>query len=173
MDESLQELENELKRLTPRQPSAALRERIGRELAAEAAVPVRPRVSSATTFTSWKWAGWRLAAVAAALAVVATIALRPGKSVAPAEATPQLVQRETQVEATSPASTGRYRPVRAANVLYDLQDEGPVELEDQTPARRLRYRYVDTYTWQNPATNASLKWSVPREEVRVVPVRLN
>lgn len=62
-----------------------------------------------------------------------------------------------------------YRPVKAANLLYDLKDEGPVFLEDSTPARRVRARYVDTYTWRNPATNASLKWSVPREEVRVMP----
>jgi hypothetical protein len=59
--------------------------------------------------------------------------------------------------------------VKAANVLYDLQDEGPVLLEDNTPARRIRARYVDTYTWKNPATKASLKWSVPRDEVRVLP----
>ncbi|WP_415908306.1 hypothetical protein [Oleiharenicola sp. Vm1] len=67
------------------------------------------------------------------------------------------------------ASRDTYRPVKAANVLYDLQDEGPVLLEDNTPARRIRARYVDTYTWKNPATNASLKWSVPRDEVRVMP----
>ena len=65
----------------------------------------------------------------------------------------------------------RARPVKAANLLYDLQDEGLVLLEDNTPVRRMRARYVDTYTWKNPATNASLTWSVPRDEVRMVPAR--
>jgi hypothetical protein len=30
---------------------------------------------------------------------------------------------------------------------------------------------VDTITWKNPRTNASVRWTVPREEVRVVPVK--
>jgi hypothetical protein len=40
---------------------------------------------------------------------------------------------------------------------------------DDTSARQVRARYVDTYTWKNPRSNASLKWSVPRDEVRVIP----
>ena len=38
---------------------------------------------------------------------------------------------------------------------------------------RLRYRYLDTYTWKDPRSNASLKWSVPRDEIRVLPASLN
>jgi hypothetical protein len=45
-----------------------------------------------------------------------------------------------------------------------------VTLADGTPARRVRQSYVDKITWENPRSNASLVWSVPREEVRVVPV---
>jgi hypothetical protein len=48
-----------------------------------------------------------------------------------------------------------------------------VSLEGQTSVRRLRYRYVDTYTWKSSHGNASLKWSVPRDEIRVLPVSLN
>jgi hypothetical protein len=62
------------------------------------------------------------------------------------------------------------KPVAAEKVLYAAQDEGLVTLEDGTTARRERLSYVDTITWKNPRTNASLTWSVPREEVRVVPV---
>ena len=50
------------------------------------------------------------------------------------------------------------------------RDEGLVTLEDGTPARRARLQFVDTITWKNPRTNSSLRWSVPREEVRIVPV---
>lgn len=39
----------------------------------------------------------------------------------------------------------RYQPVGAATVLYDLKEDGDVTLPNRTPARRLRYRYVDTY----------------------------
>jgi uroporphyrinogen-III synthase len=70
---------------------------------------------------------------------------------------------------STPVAADALRPVKAANVLYDLRDEGVVLLEDNTPARQVRARYVDTYTWRNPATNASMKWSVPRDEVRVLP----
>ena len=66
-----------------------------------------------------------------------------------------------------------YRPVGAASVLYDLKEDAPVTLPNSTPLRRVRYRYVDTYTWKNPATKASLKWSVPRDEVRVIPASLH
>lgn len=180
MDESLQELENELKRLTPRRPSAQLLERLDRELARTAAAPapVRPKRSSATSFTSWKWMGWRLAAAAAVVALAVTLAVRPkSRSAAPSTVEPGLAQSETvespaalPVEAPAPA---RLRPVRAANVLVGLADDGLVTLPDESPARQLRYRYIDTYTWKNPENNASLRWSVPREEVRVVPVRFN
>ena len=62
------------------------------------------------------------------------------------------------------------KPVAAENVLVSASDEGLVTLEDGTPARRERLQFVDTITWKNPRTNSSLRWSVPREEVRIVPV---
>ena len=72
-----------------------------------------------------------------------------------------------------PAPLNRYQPVHASSVLYDLQEDGATTLPDQTEGRQVRYRYVDTYTWKNPATNASLRWSVPRDEVRVVRASLD
>ena len=66
-----------------------------------------------------------------------------------------------------------YEPVTASNVLYDLKDEGEVKLEGAASARQVRARYVDTYTWKNPRTNASIKWTVPRDEIRVVPASYN
>lgn len=62
------------------------------------------------------------------------------------------------------------KPVAAENLLVSAQDEGVVTLDDGTQARRERRRYIDTITWRNPRTNASLIWSVPREEVLVVPI---
>jgi hypothetical protein len=45
-----------------------------------------------------------------------------------------------------------------------------VTLDDGTPARRARLKFVDSVTWRDPRSNASLTWTVPREEVRVMPV---
>ena len=74
---------------------------------------------------------------------------------------------------TAETPVNRYQPVRASSVLYDLKEDGTGTLPDQTEGRQVRYRYVDTYTWKNPATNASLRWSVPRDEVRVVRASLD
>ena len=63
---------------------------------------------------------------------------------------------------------------RVPGATGDAERVKPLEdHDDGTPARRVRARYLDTYTWRNPATNASLKWSVPRDEIRVLPARLN
>ncbi len=188
MDESLQELEEELKRLRPRGPSPDLTARIERELRSpDTAAPEHYAV--ATSFPSWKWRGWHwqlAAAAAAALVGVFFFWEQPGgvvrqegpPSPVASARPPQLGLPASSVAAVEPGATSAaaanfYRPVGATNVLYDLKDEGTVYLGDNQPARRVRYRYVDTYTWKNPATRASLKWSVPREEVRVVPVSLN
>jgi hypothetical protein len=195
-DTSLQDLENELKALRPRRPSVLLRARVEHELSqssASAATPATaepkrataPRYTSATTLRSWKWFSWQMAA-AAGVALAVSLSVwhwQTAETAAPAASEQSLAQNAKPLPtfppvATEPANSSRalaardsYRPVKAANVLYDLQDEGPVLLEDNTPARRVRARYVDTYTWKNPATNASLKWSVPRDEVRVMPTR--
>lgn len=202
MDESLQQLENELKALRPRRPSTLLHARVEHALTSDAVVapaaPVAPgpssaapasRYTSATTLRSWKWFSWQMAAAAAVALVVSLGVWRYGARSASDAAVAPLVaaaqpeasavtapeisasapSAERLLAAAAPASSGAFRPVKAANVLYDLRDEGPVLLEDNSAGRRVRARYVDTYTWKNPATNASLKWSVPRDEVRVLP----
>jgi len=175
MDETLQELENELANLRPRQVSRALPARIEAALAegagrtpslrsTTAGAPVRRRHSA--------WFGWL--AAAATLAVALTAVWWQTRPAPAAPLAPQV--RNTAPVPPAPEATvaaGHYRPVGAASVLYDLRDEGDVVLDGGAPARRVRYRYVDTYTWKNPATNASLKWSVPREEVRVLPAVLH
>jgi len=177
MDETLQELENELTRLTPRRPSAGLMQALEHELGQAPAVVPAPRYSTATSLRSWKWATWSLAGLAAAIALVLVMqsnrpnprpAVSPGATLAAAA---QPVPVATRPVAAIPAN--RYEPVRATSVLYDLQESAPAKLADQTEGREVRYRYVDTYTWKNPATNASLRWSVPRDEVRVVRASLD
>jgi hypothetical protein len=144
MDDELQNLENELRELRPAAPSRALLAQIEREL---------DSVGHRPTAAGSRWWVWVAALpIAAAVAVMTAIAMNRAPRVTTAE------------------SEGRLKPVSAENVLYAASDEGLISLGDGTPARRARLNYVDTFTWENPRTNASLRWSVPREEVRIVPV---
>ena len=184
MDESLLELEKELKRLRPRDLSATLLKRIEAGLNAPDSQPEFSRSTASSKLVLWPWLNWWVAAAAAAVVVFATVVissrLRFTPSGTPAETAPQAMaaadtSAASEVSAVVPALTvtDRYQPVGAATVLYDLKEDAVVTQPNSTPARRLRYRYVDTYTWKNPATNASLKWSVPRDEVRVLPASLH
>jgi hypothetical protein len=155
MDDELEQLEAELKRLQPAAPSRALVDRIERELEP---APAGKRQKRATV--RWLW----FAALPAAAAVALTVRF---SREAAATSAPRQVSASPIVTA-APAEA--LKPVAAENVLYAAKDEGFVTLADGTPARRERLQYVDTITWKNPRTNASLKWTVPREEVRVVPV---
>lgn len=173
MDENLTELENELRRLTPRRVSPSLLAALERELGPV----VEPAQSAANIpkLSSWKWATWSLGGVAAALAVVAVVRFSHPAAPALEKPAPLAVAANTPVvESPAPAAiTNRYEPVQATSVLYDMKEDGRATLADQSEARQVRYRYVDTYTWKNPATNASLRWSVPRDEVRFVRASLD
>lgn len=174
MDESLQQLEDELKSLRLRSPSPQLVDRLTTELAAETdelTAPVR-RYTSAANLASWKWLGWRAAGLAAALAVGAAttyVVFKSQPSTAPLPLARLAATDPVPVHPAPDAVPDFYQPVAAANVLYELKDEGEVQIEGDGSARRVRARYVDTYTWKNPRNNASLKWTVPRDEIRVMP----
>ena len=178
MGESLQQLEDELKSLRLRGPSPQLVDRLTTELAAETeglAAPVR-RDTTTSNFGSWKWLGWRGAGLAAALLVGAAVTLVTFKSqpaTVPAQLVRLAVTAPVPVKPEPAVLRGQFQPVAATNVLYDLKDEGLVNIEDGPPARQVRVRYLDTYTWKNPRNNSSLKWSVPRDEVRVIPASLH
>jgi hypothetical protein len=166
MDNEFSQLEAELKALRPVAPSRHVQVRIARELErGEVAARVTP---SARAW--WRWA----AAVPAAAAVLILLVVfvrrvppaSPSENVAAAAAA--AVSAAVVGEAESEAV---FKPVSAENVLYAVADEGLVTLDDGTAARRERLSYVDTITWKNPRTNASVRWTMPREEVRVVPVK--
>ena len=145
-DENLQ-LEAELKRLRPRSLAPLLEARVAASLARRRRVAV----------------GWW---VALPLAAALAIALAPWRQAPSAEP----IAVTATPTPTPEAAPDEYQPVAAENLLYAARDEGFVTLADGVQARRVRRSYVDTITWRNPQTNASLKWSVPRDEVRVVPV---
>ncbi|HEU5080975.1 MAG TPA: hypothetical protein VFT72_17315 [Opitutaceae bacterium] len=165
MDDELLKLEAELKQLRPSAPSSWLREEIAREL-----TPTKSRA-----------AAFFLVPLAAAAALILAFNLNR-EPAAKATRPTTLVSAASPNSASSTASSSSashhaktakpFQPVAAENVLVASSDEGLVTLADGTPARQLRQTYVDTITWKDSRTNASLKWSMPREEVRVVPIAL-
>lgn len=159
MDKELQELEAELQRLRPRHASPQLLAAIASDLAAPAPEPRR---------NAWAWFALPLAAAAAGVLLLRTP--HPADPAPPATA-PALAVTTPSAPATTPAApVAKFKPVSAENVLYAQSDDGLVTLADGSQAVRVRSSYVDTITWKNPATKASLRWSVPHTEVRVVPV---
>lgn len=142
IDDELAQLEAELKRLRPAAPSPALQGRL------EAAFAAKRRPRAAILRFGW-----------VALPIAAGVALAVAYSPA---------FRQPATTGAKPAAV--FKPVKAQNILLESKDEGTATLADGTVVRRTRETYVDTITWRNPKTNASLTWSVPREEVRVVPV---
>lgn len=142
MDDDFQDLEAELSRLRPVAARPDLVRRIGRDLAP-------PRRAS----RGWLWASIPAAAAIAAVAVLGPRwPARPAAGPAP------------------PASAPALRPVAVRDQLVGPLEEGYVMLADGRPARRLRETHLDTVVWKDPRSAASLQWSVPREEVRIVPL---
>jgi hypothetical protein len=151
MDDDFQQLEQELKRLRPVKPTPDLIARLQHDFRS----PERAARSRA-------WAWLALPAFGAVAAAVVAL-LRP-------DSTPTGSPGAAATVSPPSVSIAPFKPVESEKLLVDARDEGYVTLADGTPAHRVRQSYVDTITWKNPQTNASLKWSVPREEVRVVPV---
>jgi hypothetical protein len=140
VDDDLDNLEAELMRLRPRALRPGFRSRVERALG-------RPRRIS----DAWIWVSVPAAALFAAAALFWG---RPSAGpVAP-----------------TPVAEAAFKPVGIRDVLVNSRDEGYVVLADGRTARRMIEAHVDTITWRNPRSAASIQWSVPREELRIVPV---
>jgi hypothetical protein len=169
------ELENELKRLRPAQPSPVLFERVG-----EALKNCRASVSEAK-WKRWRFTGtphnwWSLGfglAAAAVLVLFAAVTMERWH-----ERQQTVAQRSTGLE-TRPAPAGtkrstspsRFVPAGGTNVVYNARDEG-LHFADgsERPVRRVRYNTQQTWRWRNPHTGASLRVSYPSEEIMLIPV---
>lgn len=166
MDKDLLEFEAELGRFRPRAAPARLLAGIERELAAPAALSPHCHYKGATSWTSWKWANWTAAAAFAGAMLLA------GRFW-PRDVPPATVKQGAVRSAPAATPFAGYKPVAARRTVFGTDDEGLVTLDDGRLGRRIRRHFVDTITWRNPQTNASLRWSIPREEVRFVPVNAN
>ena len=163
MDDEFTTLELELKRLRPRTLPAIVVNRIAVELEPQTAGIARP--SWFVTASRWMSSNWRIGAASAA----ALGALAVGLHLAAAPGATQSREGISTPQPARPADT-ELKPVAAESILYDVRDEGLVTLDDGREGRRVRQRYLDTITWSAPDARRSLRWTVPREEVRILPV---
>src|ERR1051325_4851310 len=185
------ELERELRRLRPAQPSGTLFERVSEALEKSSGASVshprltwlrfaewsrrgaRERERTSQIGHNWMSLGFGVAA-AALLVLLAAVTLErrqeQSKTVAQSSRPPSETQRAPSALERS-NSRSRFVPAGGMNVLYNARDEG-LHFADgsERPLRRVRYNTQQTWRWRNPETGASLRVSYPSEEVVLIPV---
>ena len=171
------ELEKELRKLRPVQPSPMLFERVGEALK-DYRAGIKQRRSLA-----WRWGNlkgahpwWSLGfglAAAAALILFAAVAMerRHEHQQTVALGSPVPETRRVPLETERSTSHSRFVPAGGTNVVYNTRDEGlHFANGSERPLRRVRYHTQQTWRWRNPETGASLRVSYPSEEIVLIPV---
>jgi hypothetical protein len=170
------ELEKELRKLRPAQPSPVLFERV-----AEALKDSGPSVSGASSkrwrFTETPYSNWW--SLGFGLAAAAVLILFAAVSMERRHEAQQTVALSSPAPETRPAPLGtqrstspsRFVPAGGTNLVYNARDEG-LHFADgsERPVRRVRYHTQQTWRWRNPETGASLRVSYPSEEIVLIPV---
>jgi hypothetical protein len=169
------ELEKELRKLRPAQPSSVLFERIEEALAnCMASVSDAKRKPWRFTETPYNW--WSLGfglAAAAVLILFAVVTMErrqeSQQSVALSSIAPETRPAPLRAERSTPRSG--FVPAGGTNLVYNTRDEG-LHFADgsERPLRRVRYNTQQTWRWRNPETGASLRVSYPSEEIVLIPV---
>ena len=176
------ELENELKKLRPAQPSEDLAARIESALAEATSIstagptwrkfltcdPAKATWKVAPLSFNWRSVGLGLAATAVLL-LLARVGFQPSRK-----------QSDHVASSSPPPTIGSIAkpviragliPAGATQVVYDTRDEGlHFAAGYDEPMRRVRYQTRETLQWRNPNTGASLRVSYPSEEVVLTPV---
>jgi len=155
------EIEQELKRLRPAQPSHAFLVRVGHAMADPEIG--EDKINWPNRFRrNWIALG---VGVAALFLVLAQIKTQRGEK--------QSERIAQSPAATEPQSTSanRFIPTGATQVVYNSRDEG-LHFTDgsEGPMRRLRYQTQETLQWRNARTGESLRVSYPSEEVVLIPI---
>lgn len=145
IESELNELEAELRSLRPAPLSA--------EFLARLAAATRPPARPPAPIRRLVWTCGAMGGLAAAAAIAITA-----------------VRDRANARSGDLAANAEFKPISAEALVTSAQDDGDVVLGDGTRARRINKSVVDTMTWKNPATNAILAWSVPHEEVQIVPI---
>jgi hypothetical protein len=170
------ELEKELSKLRPAQPSRVLLERVG-----EALKDSRASVSGASSkrwrftekpYSNWWSLGFGLAAAAVLILFAAVTMERrhePQQTVALSSPAPET--RPAPLGTQRSTSPSRFVPAGGTNLVYNTRDEGlHFANGSERPVRRVRYSTQQIWRWRNPETGASLRVSYPSEEIVLIPV---
>ncbi|PYK45588.1 MAG: hypothetical protein DME46_03830 [Verrucomicrobia bacterium] len=157
------ELESELKKLRPAQPSAGLMSRVGSALAdarESTAKVIRPQQFR----INWLGLGLGLAAAATFL-IFARVDFRP------TDKTKQTVASATPFLQQKAAALPNYQATGLTQVVYSKRDEGLVFSPNaEAPSRRVRTAKRETLRWRDRRSGAQLAVSYPTEEVTLIPV---
>jgi hypothetical protein len=166
------ELENELKKLRPAQPSPVLFERLEQALedcgtgALAGRTPVRSPYN-------WWWLGFGLATAGIVVLFVVISFEREHRldTATVAQRSPASEMRPETPGTEQSRVSDRFVPAGGTNVVYHARDEG-LHFADGSdrPVRRVRYQTQQTWRWHNPETGASLRVSYPSEEIVLIPV---
>jgi len=170
------QLEKELRKLRPAQPSPVLLERVGEALkdtraGAKKRRSVVHRWGGLETEHRW-WLGFGLAAAAILiLFAVVTLERRQEQQQPVAQSSPAPETRSVPLGTERSTSPSKFVPAGGTNVVYNARDEG-LHFADgsERPVRRVRYHTQQTWRWRNPETGASLRVSYPSEEIVLIPV---
>ena len=171
------ELERELRKLRPAQPSPVLFERVGEALK-DSRGGIKERRSLARRWGGleaahpWWSLGFGLAAAAVLILFAAvTLERRHERRQTVAQNSPALEARPAPLGREKSISPSRFVPAGGSNVVYNTRDEG-LHFADgsERPVRRVRYNTQQTWRWRNPETGASLRVSYPSEEIVLIPV---
>ena len=169
------ELEKELRKLRPAQPSPVLFERVGEALK-DSRTGAMDRTSRWWRFKeathNWWSLGLGLAAAAVLILFAAvTMERRNEHQQTVAQSSPVPETRPVPLETERSTSPSRFVPAGGTNLVYNARDEG-LHFADgsERPVRRLRYHTQQTWRWRNPETGASLRVSYPSEEIVLIPV---
>ena len=171
------ELEKELRKLRPAQPSPVLFERVG-----EALKDSRPGIKERRSL-GHRWGGleaahpwWSLGfglAAAAVLILFAAVTMerRHEQQQTVAQSSPAPETQPVPLGTERSISPSRFVPAGGSNLVYNARDEG-LHFADgsERPVRRVRYNTRQTWRWHNPETGASLRVSYPSEEIVLIPV---
>jgi hypothetical protein len=170
------ELEKELRKLRPAQPSSVLFDRVGEALKDRRASAVVDARSSGWRFKeviqNWWSLGFGLAAAAVLiLFAVVTMERRHEQQETVAQSSTAAETRPAPLVDERSTSPSKFVPAGGTNVVYNTRDEGlHFARGSERPLRRVRYNTQQTWRWRNPETGASLRVSYPSEEVVLIPV---
>jgi hypothetical protein len=165
------ELENELRKLRPEQPSPVLFERV--EAALEnCKAGVTPARQPVRLPYNWWSLGFGVAAAAVLiLFAVVTVERRHEQQQTVVQSSPAPETRSVPLGRERSTSPSSFVPAGGTNLVYNARDEGlHFAGGSERPVRRVRYNTQQTWRWRNLETGASLRVSYPSEEIVLIPV---